>query len=164
MKVRRLHIGILIIVIFAVLFAFFVFAMSPPNTSNEILIKEGYTSWSVGNDPVFHGETIWATFADYRDDEAIKVGYEVYWGGLKLNTDYMSWEDQNGSYSTGSLTLNELMANWQGSESVFKFKHEEELFRVSFSIPNLENGMPKYSSLEDAWANKELYQIIEVWQ
>jgi len=161
MKLGRLHVLILVIAVFAVLFAFLVFVMSPPVAPNEVLIGEGVTNWSVGNNPIIHGETIWSNFADSNQGQAIKLGYENYLGGLNLNTEYMSWEDE-GSYSANSLTLNELLTRWQDSESVFKFKYEETLFRVSFSIPT-ENGTPKYADLEEAWENTELYQVVEIW-
>jgi hypothetical protein len=163
MAVRRLYVVISVIVVFAFLFALFIFVISPPSAPSEVLIKSGFTNWSVENEPVVHGETIWSTFADYDRDQTIKLGYEAYLGGLNLNTEYMSWEAQDGSYSTNSLTFDDLMNRWQDSESVFKFKHEETFFRVSFSIPQQENGAPKYPSLEEAWANKELYQTIEIW-
>ena len=162
MKLGRLNVLILVITVFAVLFAFFVFAISPPVAPNEVLISDGFTNWSVGNNPIIHGETIWSRFADSGQDKTIKLGYENYLGGLNLNTEYMSWEDENGSYSSNSLTLNELLTRWQDSESVFKFKHEERFFRISFSIP-IENGTPKYADLEEAWANEELYQVVEIW-
>ena len=162
MKLGRLHVLILVIIVFALLFALFVFVISPPVAPNEVLISEGSTNWSVDNNPIIHGETLWSKFADSGQDVSIKLGYENYLGGLNLNTEYMSWEDENGIYSASSLTLNELSTRWQVSESVFKFKHEDRFFRISFSIP-IENGAPKYADLEEAWANKELYQVVEIW-
>jgi hypothetical protein len=44
---------------------------------------------------------------------------------------------KNGSYSSRSLTFNDLTGRWQDSESVFMFKHGNDFFQVTFSIPKL---------------------------
>jgi hypothetical protein len=167
MKIRRLHTVFSFFAIVAVFFAFFVFGMSPPKASNETLIGIGDTTWSLDNAPIVHGETIWEKFADYPGSntidhgDTIKIVYCSYWGGLQYNTEYMSWEVENGVFSSNSLAFDDLMGRWQDSESVFKFKHGEDFYEVSFSIPKLENGTYKYADLLEAWEEGELHQIIE---
>ena len=169
MKSRSLFYGISILAIIAVLAVFLVYGLSPPNASNEIFVVKGYTDWSLDNGRVIHGESVWASFADYEGDETIqrsetiKVYNAIYWGAILFNKAEMSWETETGSYSIESLTLNDLKNSWQDGASVFKYTFEEDYFRVSFSIPKLKNGEYKFSDLTEAWEEGQLYQTIEKW-
>jgi hypothetical protein len=171
MKIRASHIAILLIAIFVIFIAFLMVDTSPPGKSNEIFVTVGHNDWEVGSDQIIYGETIWGVFADYQYDEGtnrretIRVDYCIYWGGVQMYKEHMSWENETGNYLSKSLGLNDLILKWQDSESesVFKFKHEDKYYRVAFSIPKLENGIDKYSNLTDAWENGELYQITDEW-
>ena len=169
MKSRRLFYAILFLALIAVLFVLLIFVVPSPSASNENLIKIGYVPWSLNNNLTVHGETIWDKFADYStseeitNDNTIKLGYTIYWGTIPYNTEYMSWEKEDGSYSSNSLSFDDLLSRWQNSEAVFKFKHTDDYYRVSFTIPKLENGNSRYIDLQDAWNTGELYQIIEAW-
>ena len=68
---------------------------------------------------------------------------------------------ENGIYSANSLSFNDLMGRWQDSEAVFKFRHGDNFFQVTFSIPKLENGTSKFATLIEAWEEGELYQKVE---
>ena len=152
-----------------ILFAFLIYGLSPPNFPNETYIRIGTNDWNLDNDQTVYGRSTWSLFADYEGDETIRRGdtlklYDcIYWGAILYDTDAMSWENETGSYSSTSLTLNDLMSRWQDAVSVFKFNYGDEYCRVSFSIPKLENGANKYGDLNEAWESGELYQIIEKW-
>ena len=152
-----------IVAIAAILFAFIGFGLSPPAASNEVTVRKGYTDWRVQNGHTINGESAWAFFADAGNYEAVKIYHCAYWGGVLLDKNVMSWENNDGSYSSKSLTLTDLTARWQDSASVFKFTYENEFYTVSFSIPKLEDGSYKYADLTEAWENAELHQIIEAW-
>jgi hypothetical protein len=167
MKSRGLMYTLLMIALLVILFAFLSFGMSPPEAPNENNIGFGSTSWSLDSTPVVHGETFWGVFADYSGEEilehsnTIKVAYEVYWGALPYDSQYMSWEVEDGTFSSKSLTLNDLTERWQDSASTFTFKHENDLYQVTFNIPKLEDGTSKYATLTEAWENGELHQLVE---
>lgn len=164
MKIPARLLAILIIAIVAILFAYFLFDTSPPKASNESSVrKERDTSWSLSNEHNIYGKSIWSYFAEYENHETIKLYYCRYWGGILFNKETMSWENEMGIFSSKPLTLNDLITKWQDSASVFKFKYENEYYKVSFSIPTLENGDYKYNDLNEAWERGELYQIIEKW-
>jgi hypothetical protein len=167
MKSRGLIYTLLAIAIFAFLFLFLVFGVSPPRAPNENILRFGNTDWSLDNNPRVYGVTTWSRFADYpanatiEHSNTIKVEHTIYWGFIPYDSEAMSWEVENGNYSSRSLTFNDLMGRWQGSESVFTFKQGDDFFQVTFSIPKLENGTSKYATLLEAWDEGELYQIIE---
>ena len=170
MKSRTILYAISIIAIIALLFTFLFFVLSPPESSNQIYVRVGDTDWSVDAEPIVYGKSIWADFADYERDtttirpETIKLYDCIYWGAVISDKETMFWEtEEQGTYASHSLTLNNLMERWQNSASVFKFKHEDQYFRVSFSIPKLENGNYKYNDIAEAWEEGELYQAIEKW-
>ena len=167
MKSRALIYTLLMIAIFALLFLFLVFGMSPPDTQNETIIRSGNTDWSLDNNPKFYGRTVWARFSDYvanstlQNTDTIKVENAMFLGSILYDTEAMSWEVENGSYSFNSLTFDDLMGRWQNSESIFILKQGDNLFKVTFTIPKLQDGTSKYSSLLEAWEEGELYQIVE---
>ena len=169
MKSRTILYSISIIAIIALLFTILLSVLSPPEASNQIYIRIGDTDWKVDDDPIVNGKSIWAEFADYERDptnrpETIKLYDCIYWGAIISDKETMYWEtEQQGTYSSNSLTLNDLVEQWQNSASVFKFKHQDQYFRVSFTIPKLENGDYKYSDITEAWEKGELYQTIEKW-
>ncbi len=144
------------------LFAYIVLWGSPPQASNRLVIKTGISDWSIPNERTICGKTIWSQFADYPN-ETIKLYYCIFWGSFLVDKRVMSWEDETGSFTSRSLALNDLMKRAQNSESIFRFSFENEHFRVTFSIPNLEDETQKYPDLREAWKNGELHQIIEEW-
>ena len=145
-----------------ILFAYLVFGVSPPQASNRLVIRQGDSDWSISNERTIYGKTVWSQFADYPN-ETIKLFYCIYWGSVLVDKKVMSWEDETGSFSSRSLSLNDLVKRAQNSESIFKFGFENEYYKVSFSIPKLENETHKYSDLSEAWKKGELHQIIEEW-
>ena len=167
MKSRGLIYTLLVIAIFTLLFLFLVFGMSPPDSPNENIIKSGNTDWSLASNPRFYGRTVWSRFADYfanstvQNTDTIKVEQAIYWGAIPFDSEAMSWEVKNGSYSVNSLTFDDLMGRWQNSESIFVFKQGDNLFKVIFTIPKLQDGTSKYSTLLEAWEEGELYQVVE---
>lgn len=167
MKSRALIYTLLVIAIFTLLFIFLVFGVSPSVAPNENIIRFGNTAWSLDNNSSFHGKTVWLRFADYPGNSSmehsntIKIEHVIYWGIIPYDSEDMNWEVENGSYSSNSLTFNDLMGRWQDSESIFKFKHRDDFYHVTFSIPKLENGTSKYATLLEAWEKGELYQVIE---
>jgi len=169
MKSRTRFYTISIVAIVAILIAFLILFLSPLKASNETYIREGDNDWSLDNDQTVYGKTYWSIYADYMRDETIersetiKLYYCKYWGDILINKETMTWEKDVGTYSSKSLTLNDLMIRWQDSASVFKFNYEDEYYKVSFTIPKLENGDYKYSDLTEAWEKGELYQTIEKW-
>jgi len=163
MRFRAILYAISIVAIVAIFFAFLTYGLSPPNASNEIYIRKGDTNWSLDNEQTVYGKSIWANFADHEGNETIKIYYCKYWGSILFNKETMRWENEMGNYSSKSLNLNDLMTRWQDSASVFKFNFENEYYKVSFSIPKMENGDYKYNDLGKAWEKGELYQIIEKW-
>ena len=167
MMSRRLAYTLLVIAILALLFLFLVFGLSPSKAPNENIIRFGDTDWSLDNNPRFYGNTVWSRYADYSGNstlnhlDTIKVEHTIYWGIIQYDSEAMSWEVENGSYSFNSLTFNDLMERWQDSKAVFKFRQGDDFFQVTFSIPKLENGANKYATLLEAWEKGELYQIVE---
>jgi hypothetical protein len=167
MKSRGLIYGLLIIAILGILFIFMVFGMSPMESPNENVIRFGYTNWSGDSDPIVYGKTVWERFSDFPGDSTIehsytiKVEHIIHWGIIPVDSESMSWEVENGTFSSNSLTYNDLMDRWRDSEAVFAFKHEDALLKVSFSVPKLENGEDKYDTLLDAWEEMELLQIVK---
>lgn len=150
-----------------VLTAYFLFGLSPPKSSNEIVIKRGaYSNWSLTvQDETVYGVTVWSEFAEYPED-AIKLYHATYWGGVLVDKTPMSWEDnKTGDFHSEPLTLQNLTANWLDAEnaSIFRFRFEDNYYKVSFSIPKHSNGTSKYLTLTESWENGELYQIIEIW-
>jgi hypothetical protein len=164
---RGLTYGLLAIAILAILFVFLIFGISPSKAPSENIIRFGNTYWSLDNTPVFHGTTVWSIFADYPGNTAlehsntIEIEHTTYWGVIPYDSEPMLWETKDGSFLSASLTFDDLMGRWQDSESVFKFRHEEDFYQVTFGIPKLENGANKYTTLLEAWNEGELYQIIE---
>lgn len=158
---------LLIIAILGLLFIFMIFGLSPLESPNENIIRFGPTTWSVDSDPVLYGKTVWERFSDFPGDptiehsNTIKVEYTLHWGIIPFDSEGMSWEVENGTFSSNSLTYNDLMERWRDSEAVFIFRHEDTLFKVTFSIPKLENGENKYDTLLEAWEVMELLQIIK---
>lgn len=169
MNSRTLLYTISTIAIVAMVFVFINMVLAPPVTSNEIIITVGDNDWSLGNDPIFYGKSYWSTYSDSSHDETIqrsetiKMYYCIYWGALTVDKETMSWETATGNFSSKSLAHNDLLTRWQDSGSVFKFKHEETYFKVTFSIPKTENGDYKYTNITQAWEKGELYQTIELW-
>jgi hypothetical protein len=169
MKLRTKIYAISTITIVVILFIFVIYGLSPPNFPNETYIREGNNDWNLDNGQTVHGRSTWAIFADFEGDtnisrkETIKLYDCVYWGALLYDTDAMSWENEMGDYTSRSLTLNDLMLRWQDQVSVFKYKYGDEYYKVSFSIPKMENGTSKYIDLKDAWESGELYQTVEKW-
>ena len=154
--------AIVIITIGLILFAYLVLGVSPPQASNRLIVRKGDSNWSLSNEKRIYGKTIWSQFADYPE-ETIKLYYCRYWGGVLVDKIVISWEDETGSFSSRSLSLNDLVKRQQNSRSIFKFGFENEYYKVSFNIPKVENGNYKYSDLSEAWDIGELYQIIEEW-
>lgn len=169
MKSSGLIYTLLIIAIFVLLFLFLVFGLSPPESPSENIIRFGNTDWSLDINTRFYGKTVWSRFADYpgnltiENANTIKVEHAIYWGAIPYDSEVMSWEVENGIYSANSLSFNDLMDRWQDSESVFKYRHEDNFIQVTFSIPKLENGTSKYATLLEAWEEGELYQKVEVF-
>lgn len=141
-------------------FAYLIFGTVPPKAPNEQDMQHGVTNWNLDNEPVIYGKTIWADFADNKNN-SIKVYHCTYYGGFFHSFDAMSWETEAGVFSATSLNMYDLLAKWNDSTAVFKFKYENDLYKVSLSIPKMENGLDKYSSLTAAWENEELHQIVE---
>ena len=164
---RGLTYALLAIAILAILFVFLVFGVSPAKAPSENIMRFGNTYWSLDSTPVFYGTTVWSMFADYSGNanlehsNTIEVEHTTYWGVIPYDSEPMFWETEDGSFSSASLTFDDLMGRWEDSESVFKFKHGEDVYQVTFSIPKLENGTNKYTTLLEAWNEGELYQIIE---
>jgi len=158
---------LLIVAILGLLFILMIFGMSPLESPNENIIRFGLANWSADNDHILHGKTVWERFSDFSGDptikhsNTIKVDHIIHWGILPIDSEAMSWEVENGTFSSNSLNYNDLMERWQDSESVFIFNHEDALYKVSFSIPKLENGANKYDTLLEAWEEMELLHIIE---
>lgn len=144
-----------------------IFGMSPIEAPNESIIRFGPTNWSVDNNAILHGKTVWERFADFAGDPTIKhsntirVDHISHWGIIPYDSEVMNWEVENGTFSSNSLSFNDLMGRWRDSEAVFIFKHEDALLKVTFSIPKLENGANKYDTLLEAWEEMELLQIIK---
>ena len=141
---------------------YLVFGTTPPLEPNEQDIGHGWTNWSLDTEPIIHGKTIWSHYADNRN-QSIKVHYSTYWGGIFHSFESMSWEVEEGVFSTKSLDFYDLLSKWDNSVAVFKFKYNDGFYRVSFSSPKLENGLDKYSSLLEAWEKEELHHIVEKW-
>lgn len=144
------------------LLAYLVYGTVPPKEPNELDIHNHSTNWSLDSEPIIYGKTIWSDFNDNIND-SIKVYYVTYTGGFFHNFETMSWEIEPGNFSTRSLDYNTLSDKWDNSSSVFRFKFENDYYRVSFSIPKLENGLDKYDSLIESWEEHELHQIVEKW-
>ena len=162
MKSRSIFYAIISIIIIVSFFGYLVFGTVPPNDPNEQNIKNGYTNWSLDTEPIIYGKTIWSDFSNNIND-TIKVYSCTYTGGFFHSFDFMSWETEPGVFSSESLDLSDLLAKWENSTALFKFMFEDDFYKVSFSIPKLENGLDKYNSLEEAWEVEELYQIVEKW-
>lgn len=167
MKSRGLIYSLLITAILGILFIFMIFGMSPMESPNEDIIGFGPTNWSVNNDSILYGKTVWERFSDFPGDSSIEHSYTIkvehifHWGIIPVDSESMSWEVKNGTFSSNSLAYNDLMGRWRDSEAVFIFEHEDTLLKVSFSIPKLENGEDKYDTLLDAWEEMELLQIVK---
>ena len=167
MKSRGLIYAVAVLAIFALVFLVLAFGVSPAAAPNENIITFGNTEWSLDTNPRFYGKTVWARFSDYSGNSTIehlntiKVEHEVYFGAIPYDSEHMNWEVSDGSYSSNSLTFDDLMGHWQGSESIFTFKHGDDLLKVTFSIPKLDDGTNKYTTLLEAWEEGELYQTIE---
>lgn len=169
MKFKAITYALLFLSILALIFAFMVFVMAPPNSPNEITVGFGNNDWGLDSEPVVHGRSIWNKFSDYRVDvsvplnhsNSIKVAYENYWGAIPYNSEYMSWEVEDGVFSSNSLIYDDLIGRWQDSEAEFKFSYGDNFFQITYSIPKLEDGTNKYATLLDAWDKGDLFQIVE---
>ena len=167
MKLRGLIYALAVLAIIALVFLVLAFGVSPPATPSENTIAFGNTEWSLDSNPRFYGKTVWARFADYSGNltidqlNTIKVEHEIYLGAIPYDSEAMTWEVNTGSYSSHSLTYNDLTDHWQGSKSIFTFKHGDTLLTVTFSIPKLTDGTNKYPTLLESWEAGELYQTIE---
>lgn len=169
MNSRSMIYTVSIIAVAALVVLYLTVFMSPPLSSNEEIIRIGDNDWAIDDDPIVYGKSYWSTYADYNGDEtserpeSIKVYYVSYLGGLSVDKEAMLWENTDGNYLTRSLTLNDLVTHWQGSSAVFKFNHQDDYYRIVFSIPQLENGAYKYTDITEAWNEGELYQTTEMW-
>ena len=159
-----------IVAVVALVVIYLTMIMSPPNTSNEEIVRLGETDWSIETDPTVYGASIWATFADYsggnegtEHQESIKVYFVDYLGGVTVDKETMSWDDTTGTSSEKSLTLENMITHWQGSSAIFKFNHKDDFYKVSFSVSKLENGQDKYTDITEAWNEGELLQTVEMW-
>ena len=167
MKLRGLIYALAVLAIFALVFLVLAFGVSPPEAPNENLIAFGNNEWSLNTVPRFYGQTVWSRFADYPGNSTIehlntiKVEHEIYFGAIPYDSENMIWEVNDGSYSSNSLTFDDLNERWQVSESVFNFKYGDENFKVTFNIPKLDDGTNKYGTLLEAWNAGELFQTIE---
>lgn len=153
-------ISIISIIAFVSFFAYLVLGTVPPEYPNEQDIKHGWTDWSLETETAVYGKTIWSDFAD-NVNNSIKVYHCTYYGGVFHSFDDMTWETEPEAFSSSSLNYYDLESKWNGSVSVFKFRFEDDVYKVTFSIPKTENGLDKYSSLLEAWENEELHQIVE---
>ena len=161
MKYRIAKIITVVAVLALVLaFAYLVLGTVPPKAPNEQDIRHDWIDWSIDTEPAVYGKTIWSDFAD-NINASIKVYHCTYYGGVFHSFETMTWETEPGTFSTSSLNYYDLEAKWSGSASIFKFKFEDEFYKVTFSIPKTENGLDKYTSLLEAWENEELHQIVE---
>ncbi len=75
----------------------------------------------------------------------------------------MTWEDEYGRFSTKPLILSDLETMWKDTESVFKFRYDDDFYKVSFSIPQLDDESYKYLDLEESWYHGELKVTISQW-
>ena len=153
-------ISIILIIATVSFFAYLIFGPTPLKAPNEQDIRHDWIDWSIDAEPAVYGKTIWADFAD-NINNSIKVYHCTYYGGFFHSFDDMTWETEPGTFSSSSLNYYDLEAKWNGSSSIFKFKFEDEFYKVTFSIPKTENGLDKYNSLLEAWENEELHQIVE---
>jgi hypothetical protein len=163
---RKILYVVLTLIILIILVAYFLFWLSPPKSSNEIIIQRGaYSNWSltIQGDTIY-GVTVWSEFAEYQED-AVKLYHATYWGGILFDKTPMSWEDKTGSFQSKPLTLQNLTENWIDTEnaSIFKFRFRDNYYKVSFSIPKYSNGTSQYPTLAESWENGKLYQTIEPW-
>lgn len=151
------------LIILIILVAYILFWLSPPKSPNELVIKKGpYSNWSltIQGDTVY-GVTVWSEFAEYPSEDTIKLYHAIYLGGVLIDKKPMSWEDnKTGHFNSKPLTLQNLTANWIEAEnaSIFKFRFENNYYKVSFSIPK-----HSFETLAESWENEELYQTIETW-
>lgn len=145
-----------------VFLVYLVYGIVPPINPSDQDITHGYYDWSLDTEPIIYGKTIWSDFSD-NVNHSIKVYYCIYTGGYFHEFNAMYWEVDPGNYSSASLNYFNLLDKWDGSTAAFRYKYNEEFFRVSFSIPKLENGLDKYDSLKEAWNEEELHQIVEKW-
>lgn len=163
MKHRKSKIiSVVTVIVFASFLAYLVLGTVPPKNPSEQDIQHGYTNWSLDTEPIIYGKTIWSDFSD-NINNSIKVYYCTYYGGFFHSFDTMSWETEASVFSSTSLNSYDLLAKWDDSAAVFKFKYEDDCYKVSFSIPKMENGLEKYISLVEAWEKEELHQIVEKW-
>lgn len=135
-----------------------------PKPSNALVISEGLRyDWELLNEQSIYGQISWSEFGGYRENDPIKIYYKSYVGPIWFSSNEMTWEDEYGRFSSKPLILSDLETRWKDTESVFKFRYDDDFYKVSFSIPLLNNGTYKYLDLEESWENGELYVTINSW-
>jgi hypothetical protein len=153
-----------IIILAAILIATYIAFIVQPihGESNELLITYGISNWILSD--VFNGEIVWSDFAEYSQVKTIKIYKTNYWWIFLFNAEAMAWEKE-GVFSYSPLNLEDILSHEHNSESIFRFRYQNEYFKVVFSIPKYENGTYKYPNFEETWLAEqpEINFLIEIW-
>ena len=138
--------------------------------ANAFVISNGNRfDWGLVTEQTVYGQVYWSEFRDYPNNDTIKIYIKSYIGPIWFDSHEMKWEDEYGRFSSKPLILSDLEKRWKDTESVFKFRYDDDFYKVSFSIPRLNNGTYKYLDLEESWyhgannASGELKVTISPW-